>query len=134
MGLVIKAFELAKQYCSGKRLINEYGIINDSNALNSYLTIINLLKSRNLVDGVGIQCHQFNIDTLSTSTMMSNLNTLAQTGLPIYVSELDITGDDTTQANRYKEKFPILHDHANVQALPSGDISRVRPGKIILTW
>jgi len=114
---VIWSFEEARKRFKGKLLINEYGIINDGNAANNYISIINLLKSRGLVDGIGIQCHQFNIDTLNTSTMKSNLDKLAATGLPIYVSELDITGDDNTQLARYKEKFPILWEHPAVKGI-----------------
>ena len=114
---VIWSFEEARKRFNGKLLINEYGIINDGNATNQYLQIINLLKDRGLVDGIGIQCHQFNIDTLSVNTMRSNLEKLAATGLPIYVSELDITGDDNTQLQRYKEKFPILWEHPSVRGI-----------------
>jgi endo-1,4-beta-xylanase len=114
---VIWAFQEARKRFSGKLLINEYGIINDPNATKNYLTIINLLKNQGLIDGIGIQCHQFNVDSLSTSTMKSVLDTLAATGLPIYVSELDITGDDNTQLSRYKEKFPILYEHSGVQGI-----------------
>lgn len=114
---VIRAFELANQYCSGKMLINEYGIVNDGNAVSQYITIINLLKSRGLIDGIGIQTHCFNVDNTAASTLRSNLNTLASTGLPIYVSELDITGSDSEQLSRYQEKFPIFYDSSNVSGI-----------------
>ena len=114
---VIWSFEEARKRFSGKLLINEYGIINDGNATNQYVQIINLLKERGLVDGIGIQCHCFNIDTLSVNVMKSNLDKLAATGLPIYVSELDITGDDNTQLQRYKEKFPVLWEYPAVKGV-----------------
>ncbi|HPD00169.1 MAG TPA: carbohydrate-binding protein, partial [Acetivibrio sp.] len=114
---VIWSFEEARKRFSGKLLINEYGIINDGNATNQYIQIINLLKERGLVDGIGIQCHCFNIDTVSVNTMKSNLDKLAATGLPIYVSELDITGDDSTQLQRYQEKFPVLWEYPSVKGV-----------------
>jgi endo-1,4-beta-xylanase len=114
---VIWAFQEARKRFSGKLLINEYGIISDTNATANYLKIIKLLQAKNLVDGIGIQCHQFNMDSVSTSTMKTVLDTLAATGLPIYVSELDITGDDSTQLARYKEKFPVLWEHASVKGI-----------------
>ena len=114
---VIWSFEEARKRFSGKLLINEYGIINDGNATNQYVQIINLLKERGLIDGIGIQCHCFNIDTVSVNTMKSNLDKLAATGLPIYVSELDITGDDNTQLQRYKEKFPVLWEYPAVKGV-----------------
>lgn len=115
---VIWSFEQARlAFPNSKLLINEYGIISDPNAASQYVAIINLLKSRGLVDGIGIQCHQFNMDTVSVSTMNSVLNTLSATGLPIYVSELDMTGDDATQLARYSEKFPVLWENPNVKGI-----------------
>jgi endo-1,4-beta-xylanase len=51
---------------------------------NSYLTIINLLKSRNLLDGIGIQGHS--LEGAGSIIIKQNLDLLAATGLPIYVS------------------------------------------------
>jgi endo-1,4-beta-xylanase len=114
---VIWSFEEARKRFTGKLLLNDYGIISDPGAANNYVNIIKLLKDRKLIDGIGIQCHQFNMDNASTSTMRSVLNTLAATGLPIYVTELDITGDDNTQLQRYKEKFPVLWEHTSVKGV-----------------
>ncbi|AEI43558.1 endo-1,4-beta-xylanase [Paenibacillus mucilaginosus] len=115
---VIWSFQEArKAFPNSKLLLNEYGIISDPNAAAAYVQIANLLKSRGLIDGIGIQCHQFNMDTVSVSTMRNVLNTLASTGLPIYVSELDMTGDDATQLARYKEKFPVLWEHTAVKGV-----------------
>jgi endo-1,4-beta-xylanase len=115
---VIWSFEQArKAFPNSKLLINEYGIISDPNAAANYVKIINILKSRDLIDGIGIQCHQFNMDNVSVSTMNSVLSTLSATGLPIYVSELDMTGDDATQMARYTEKFPVLWENSNVKGI-----------------
>ncbi|WP_179031079.1 endo-1,4-beta-xylanase [Paenibacillus kribbensis] len=115
---VIWSFQQARQaFPNSKLLINEYGIISDPSLTDQYVNIINQLKSRGLIDGIGIQCHQFNMDTVSVNTMNTVLNKLAATGLPIYVSELDITGDDNTQLARYKEKFPVLWQHPSVKGV-----------------
>lgn len=115
---IIWSFEQArKAFPNSKLLINEYGIISDINATNNYLKIINLLKDRGLVDGIGIQCHNFNMDDVSVSTMKTILDKLSATGLPIYVSELDMTGDENKQMARYKEKFPIFWENPNVKGV-----------------
>ncbi len=115
---VVWSFEQARKYFPNSKLhINDYGIIGDPNATANYLKIINILKDKGLIDGIGIQCHHFNMDNVSTSTMKNVLNSLSATGLPIYVSELDITGDDNTQLARYKEKFPILWENPNVKGI-----------------
>lgn len=112
---VINAFFLARKYFpKSKLLLNEYGIISDPQMARRYLEIVELLKEQDLIDGIGIQCHAFEIDTASPATMREVLDILAALGLPIYVSELDITGDDETQLRRYQEKFPILWEHPAV--------------------
>jgi endo-1,4-beta-xylanase len=115
---VVWSFQQARRaFPNSKLLINEYGIIGNPSAADRYVKIINILKSRGLIDGIGIQCHQFNMDTVSVGTMRTVLNKLSATGLPIYVSELDITGNDATQLARYKEKFPVLWENPNVKGV-----------------
>lgn len=112
---IVWSFQKARQHCpTAKLLLNEYGIINDINKLNRYKGIVNILKARGLIDGVGIQAHHFSMDNLTAATMKSNLDALAQTGVPIFVSELDITGDDSTQLARYQRLFPGLWTHPGV--------------------
>ncbi|MBN2007766.1 endo-1,4-beta-xylanase [candidate division KSB1 bacterium] len=115
---IVTAFQMARQYCpNAKLLINEYGIISDPGQASNYVNIINILKNRGLIDGIGIQCHAFNMDNVSTSTMNQVLNTLSATGLPIYVSELDIRGTDSQQLARYQEKFPVFWNNSNVKGI-----------------
>jgi endo-1,4-beta-xylanase len=55
---VIWSFQKARLHCpNSKLLINDYDILNNAANTNSYLIIINLLKARNLVDGIGVQSH-----------------------------------------------------------------------------
>ena len=90
---VITAFQLARQYCpNAKLLINEYGTENDPPVRNTYKTIINLLKTRGLIDGIGIQAHYFNIDNMNRSAVTTMLNDYATLALDVWVSELDIIG------------------------------------------
>lgn len=115
---VVWAFQQARAaFPNSKLLINEYGIISDPNEATSYINIINILKSRGLIDGIGIQCHYFNMNTVSVSTMNTVLNMLSATGLPIYVSELDMSGDDATQLSLYQQKFPVLWENPDVQGV-----------------
>lgn len=115
---VITSFEIAQQYNTGAELmINDYGIISDPNAARDYREIINLLNDRGLIDAIGLQCHAFNMDDVSTSTINQVLDILAQTGLPIYVTELDMRGSDSQQLQRYQEKFPVLYEHPAVEGV-----------------
>lgn len=114
---VIWSFEKARQYCPNAKLIlNDYNIINNDYATTQYLQIINLLKTRNLIDGIGEQGHFF--ETTPLSTLTTNLNKLYATGLPIYISEYDVNlADDTEQLNKYKEQFHFFWTHPGVQGI-----------------
>jgi GH35 family endo-1,4-beta-xylanase len=117
---VITAFQLARQQMPNvKLLINEYGTENDPNARNQYLTIINLLRQRGLLDGIGVQAHYFNLDSMNASQMTTALNAYAATGLDIYISELDITGggSDSGQLAKYQDLFPVMWNHSNVKGI-----------------
>ena len=115
---VIWSFEQARAaFPNSKLQLNEYGIINDPNAAATYVTIVNLLKARGLIDTVGIQCHYFNLERASVSTMGVVLDKLDTTALPIYVTELDLTGTDSTQLTKYQTKFPVLWEHPSVKGV-----------------
>jgi len=117
---VITAFTLARQaFPNSKLLINEYGTENDPNARNQYKTIINLLKARNLIDGIGIQAHYFNIDNMNRAAVTSMLNDYATLGLDVYVSELDIIAGNTEagQLAKYQDVFPGFWEHSVVKGV-----------------
>ena len=118
---VIKSFELARQYFSTntKLILNEYSVINDNNANTNFIQIINLLKDRGLIDGIGVQGHSFEVNGGATvSTLVSNLNNLAATGLPVYISEFDINeSDDNTQLTKYQTIFPPIYEHPGVAGI-----------------
>ncbi len=115
---VIWSFEQARQAFPNAELhLNDYGIISDPNAAAQYVEIVNLLNDRGLIDGIGIQSHHFNMNNVSVSTMNQVLDMLATSGVPIYVSELDMSGDDQTQLARYQEKFPVLWEHPAVKGV-----------------
>jgi len=116
---VIKAFELARLYFpdSTRLMINEFSIVNESSATTTYLQIIALLMEKNLIDGIGVQGHAFSTRG-STATMASNLDRLAETGLPIQVCEMDIDGpSDEIQLNDYKRIFPTFWEHPAVEGI-----------------
>jgi endo-1,4-beta-xylanase len=122
---VIRAFQLARQYWPYTKLhLNDYGIINDGNATTQYLQIINLLRTRGLIDGIGVQGHRFEIESAALATMQNNLNSLAATGLPIYITEFDLgnignsgTPSDSMQLALYQQRFALLWEHPGVKGI-----------------
>ena len=127
---VITAFELARKYCppEAKLILNEYNILHSNAQTTNYLNLINLLKDRQLIDGIGVQCHYFefrsdmnatsNVYIYNISTIKSNLDRLAATGIPVYISEFDIDEpDDANQLSQYKIYFPIFWSHPGVKGI-----------------
>ncbi len=116
---VIRSFKLARKYFpASKLLINEYSVTNSSASAKAYAGIINLLKADSLIDGIGIQAHAFSTYGISATNIKANLDILAATGLPIYVSELDIDGfTDLAQYKEYKRVFPVFWEHPAVEGI-----------------
>ena len=106
---VVKAFEMARAHFPNAELIlNEYYVLPMASFTTDFLAVVNVLKDRGLIDGIGEQGH-FYERAPELPVLSANLATLAATGLPIYISELDINfADDARQAVRMSELFPIF--------------------------
>ena len=118
---IINAFALAREYFPNAQLmLNDYSIVNDGNAVRTYVNIVKLLKARGLIDLVGIQGHAFSTtEPAPMPNLRANLDYLAnKTGLPIYVTELDIDGnDDPVQLAGYQKIFPVFWEHPAVRGI-----------------
>jgi endo-1,4-beta-xylanase len=116
---VFKAFQLAREIFPSetKLMINDFDIINNSSNTSQYLNIIRLLKTENLIDVIGVQGHAFSTNA-PVVTMKRNLDSLATTGLPIQITELDIDGpSDGIQLQDYQRIFPALYEHPYVKGI-----------------
>lgn len=127
---VITAFQWARQYCAPgvKLILNEYNVLGNTSSTTNFLTIINLLKDRNLIDGIGVQGHYFEFRShigattgtyvYSLTTIKDNLNRLTATGIPVYFTEFDIDEPiDSNQVAQYKIYFPILWSNPGVKGI-----------------
>jgi GH35 family endo-1,4-beta-xylanase len=122
---IITSFQLARQYFPNAELIlNDYSITNDGNATTNYINIINLLKERGLIDAIGDQAHAFSTtEPAPMNNHKNNLNRLAATGLPIYITELDIDGvlagvvNDPVQVGNFQRIFPTFWEHPSVKGV-----------------
>ncbi|HEY3253361.1 MAG TPA: endo-1,4-beta-xylanase, partial [Polyangiaceae bacterium] len=104
---VIKSFELARKYFpKSELLLNDYNVEALDSSATDYLNIINLLKARGLIDGIGLQAHF--LERAELSVVAGNLDRFAATGLPIYVSELDLNlSNDARQAQKMRDLFTL---------------------------
>jgi len=122
---VITAFTLARQnFPNAQLLINDYSITNDGNATTNYINIINLLKERGLIDAIGDQAHAFSTtEAAPMNNHRNNLNRLAATGLPIYITEFDLDGvaqgvlNHEVQLANYQRVFPVFWEHPAVKGV-----------------
>jgi endo-1,4-beta-xylanase len=116
---VIESFRLARQYFPNSQLmINDYNIVNSTTNTQNYIEIIELLQNEDLIDAIGVQGHAFSTYSTPAATITSNLNLLAATGLPIYVTELDIDGStDEAQLQEYQRIFPVFWEHPSVNGI-----------------
>lgn len=111
---VIKAFELARQYFpNAELLVNDYNVEALDSWAADYLQVISVLQGRGLVDGIGLQAHF--LERAELPVVAANLDRYAATGLPIYVSELDVNfANDARQAQRMRDLFTLFWDHPSV--------------------
>jgi endo-1,4-beta-xylanase len=117
---VLTAFRMARaHFPNAKLLINEYSVTNNSADMQRYIEIIRLLQAEGLIDAVGVQGHAFSTrPNVPMETQAANLNALAATGLPIYISELDIDGPtDEVQLADYQRIFPLFWEHPSVKGI-----------------
>jgi len=117
---ILESFRLARAKFPGARLmINDYSITNTPGDARRYRGIVDLLKARGLVDVVGIQGHAFSTTTETDMAVhRASLDLLAESGLPIHVTELDIDGpDDETQLRDYQRIFPVFWEHPGVHGI-----------------
>jgi GH35 family endo-1,4-beta-xylanase len=111
---VIKSFQMARAHFPHARLlINEFNTVILGQFTDDYLTVIKLLQDRKLLDGIGEQGHF--LERADVAEVKANLDKLGATGLPIYISELDLNfADDARQANVMRDLFKVFWDHPSV--------------------
>lgn len=118
---MIWLFEKARFYFPNAKLVmNDFELETNSAGLNEILAAIKVLRDRGLIDGIGTQAHYFNVDGISANNLQNALNTMAKSGVPIYVTELDLKGkpeSEINQMNGYKTSFPVYWKHPAVAGI-----------------
>ena len=126
---IITAFEMAREiFPEGTPLVlNDYGILSSLSSAAQYREIVELLQARDLIDVVGMQGHAFSTRTGAPITPVLNL--LAETGLPIMITEFDVDGNpnssgtitdeqsDTNQLRDMERIFPQFWEHPSVTGI-----------------
>lgn len=114
-------FEKARFYFpNAKLVINDFELETNNAGLNEILALVKVLRDRGLIDGFGTQAHYFNIDGISTTALQNALNNMAKSGVPIFVTELDMKGKTVSEAGQlssYKTAFPVYWNHPAVAGI-----------------
>ncbi len=114
-------FEKARHYFPNSKLvINDFELETNNAGLNEILALVKVLRDRGLIDGFGTQAHHFNVDGITTTALQNALNNMAKSGVPIYVTELDLKGkpeSEVNQMNGYKTSFPVYWNHPAVAGI-----------------
>lgn len=111
---VITGFELAREYFPNAQLIlNDYQILHLPAFTQDYLNVITPLHERGLIDAISVQAHF--LERAEVDVVEQNLQTLADVGLPLYISEFDLNiADDALHANRFRDLFTIFREQPAV--------------------
>jgi endo-1,4-beta-xylanase len=112
---IVTAFKWARKYCPNSILIlNDYNILRwgDSNII----AIANAIKSTGYLDALGSQSH--GQETEALSELQSRLTTLIAVGLPIYITEYDVSiDDDAQQLKVYQDQFTLFWNTPQIKGI-----------------
>jgi endo-1,4-beta-xylanase len=118
---ITKAFKLARQYCPNAiLLLNDYNNIEWSGNQDTFVNIVNDIKTNGApIDAVGAQAHDLDYNSSMLSTVTSLLPKLnSRTGLPIYITEMDLNySDDAQQLSAYQQFFPLFWNASYVKGI-----------------
>jgi endo-1,4-beta-xylanase len=112
---IANSFKMARQRWPKAILIyNDYNIIEWANEVNWTPTMINAIKKAGApVDAIGAQAHD--AYRIAPATLKSNIDKLAATGLPVFITEFDIPDPtDASQLTTMQNVFPVFWNHPKV--------------------
>ena len=113
---IVWAFQKARQYCPKAILIlNDYNVLRWADADN-FIKIANAVKGSGYVDALGSQSHGQETQTLSD--LQTRLNNLIAVGLPIYISEYDVsTQDDAQQKTIMEQQLTLFWNTPQIKGI-----------------
>ncbi|MEY4547805.1 MAG: hypothetical protein RL685_4000 [Pseudomonadota bacterium] len=116
---IVTAFRMAREIFppNVKLMINEYSVINSDARTERYLAVVQRLQQENLIDALGEQGHAFTT-TAPVDQMIARIDQLTTTtGLPMYITEMDIDGPPDNQLINFQRVFPALWEHPNIHGI-----------------
>ncbi|WP_437338833.1 endo-1,4-beta-xylanase [Sorangium sp. So ce394] len=115
---IVNSFTWAREFCPGATLIlNDYNNIEYKGEHDRFVEMVKaLLAAGAPIDGLGAEAHDaYKFDT---STVKGFIDGLAATGLPVYITEYDISlADDEEQRRVMEEQFTMFYNHPAVKGI-----------------
>lgn len=114
---VITVFEMARRAFPDAVLqTNDYEILESRALTGGYVRLVSILAERGLIDAIGVQAH--GLEDADPLTVRANLDALGETGLPIYITELDLAfRDDAMQEAKMRELVTMFAEHPAVAGI-----------------
>lgn len=111
----IKAFKMARERWPKALLIyNDFNNIEVESQITWTIDLINALKQAHApIDIIG--CEANFTQNLSTSKLKENIDRIAQTGLPVYISNYEVgKSSDVLQDSIIREQFTMFWNHPKI--------------------
>jgi endo-1,4-beta-xylanase len=112
---IFKAFHMARERWPNAILIyNDYNNIEFEGEVNWTVRMIQAaIAAKVPIDAIGCEAH--GAHKLHTDTVKAHIDKLAATGLPIFISEYDIShADDSLQLKIIRDQFPMFWNHPSI--------------------
>jgi endo-1,4-beta-xylanase len=118
---IANAFKWARAACPNAILVlNDYNDIEWTNDNSHMIDIVKKIKALDApIDAIGAQAHDLDNASVSFNTVKSLLAKLnSETGLPIYITEMDLSyTDDAQQLKAYQQFFPLFMEAEYVKGI-----------------
>jgi endo-1,4-beta-xylanase len=118
---ITNSFVWAREACPDAILIlNDFSNVEYARDADHFLEIVKTIQAAGApIDAVGAQAHDLDDDGMDPATVRRFIERLhAETGLPIYITEMDINQtDDQAQLRFYQDYFPYFRDSGYVKGL-----------------
>lgn len=118
---ITNSFIWAREACPDAILIlNDYSNIEYDADANRFIDIVKTIQAAGApIDAVGAQAHDLDDDGMELDTVRALVEHMYdETGLPLYITEMDINQDDDQAHLRYYEEyFPYFRDSGYVKGL-----------------
>lgn len=109
-----------KYFPNSKLILNDFSMLSSTSNIREQLLLLKVLRDSALVDGFGAQGHTSILSGIKANDLKQNLDLMATAGVPIYITEMDMQGENTDEASQltsYQNLFPVLWEHPGVAGI-----------------